>query len=333
MSTLVRFALAALLTLAALPAVAQEKPTLRVYTYDSFAAEWGPGPQIKAGFESECGCTIEFITADDAIAALRRVQLEGETTEADVVVGLDTAIAGGARATGLFAPHGLSLDALTLSQPWTDPEFVPFDYGFFAFVYNKETVPAPPASFEELIALPESFKIVIQDPRASTPGLGLVIWIASAYGERAGEIWAGLKPHVLTVTRGWSEAYNLFLEGEADMVLSYTTSPAYHAIAENDERYAAATFSEGHVAQIEVAGLLKSSKQQALGADFLQYLVSPAAQAVIPTTNWMFPVVEIGADLPPAFAALDAPKMIAVDEATVTANSRAWIDAALAALR
>lgn len=24
-----------------------EKPTLTVYTYDSFAAEWGPGPQIK----------------------------------------------------------------------------------------------------------------------------------------------------------------------------------------------------------------------------------------------------------------------------------------------
>ncbi len=24
-----------------------DKPTLTVYTYDSFAAEWGPGPQIK----------------------------------------------------------------------------------------------------------------------------------------------------------------------------------------------------------------------------------------------------------------------------------------------
>lgn len=330
----IRFALAALLALAALPALAEEKPTLRVYTYDSFAAEWGPGPAIKAGFEATCGCTIEYVTSDDAIATLRRIQLEGDTTTADVLVGLDTAVAGEARATGLFAPHELALDGLALAQPWTDPDFVPFDYGYFAFVYNTETVPNPPRSFEELIGLPESFKIVIEDPRSSTPGLGLVIWIAEAYGERAPEIWRGLKPHVVTMTRGWSEAYGLFLEGEADMVLSYTTSPAYHAIAENDTRYAAAEFAEGHLVQVEVAGLLRSSRQQELGRRFLAYLTSTEAQKVIPTTNWMFPVADIGADLPPAFREPGPPaKVIPIDEAKVTANSRGWIEAALAALR
>ena len=34
------------------------------------------------------------------------------------------------------------------------------------------------------------------------------------------------------------------LEGEADMVLSYSTSPAYHLIAEGKDNYAAAPFSE-----------------------------------------------------------------------------------------
>ena len=149
MSNLPRFALAAVLALTALPAAAEDTPTLRVYTYDSFAAEWGPGPQIKAGFEETCGCAVEFVTAEDAIATLRRVQLEGDTTTADVIVGLDTAIAGEARATGLFAPHGAELGDLALAEPWTDPDFVPFDYGYFAFVYNKETVPNPPGSFEE----------------------------------------------------------------------------------------------------------------------------------------------------------------------------------------
>lgn len=327
-----RFALAVGLALAALPAAAEEVPILRVYTYDSFAAEWGPGPAIEAGFEETCGCDLEFITADDAISAFRRVQLEGETTEADVLVGLDTATAGEARASGLFAPHGLMLEGLALPEPWADPDFVPFDFGYFAFVYNKENVPSPPRSFEELIALPDDFKIVIEDPRSSTPGLGNVIWIATAYGERAPEIWAGLKPHVLTMTRGWSEAYGLFLDGEADMVLSYTTSPAYHAVAENDERYAAALFEEGHVAQIEVAGLLKSSEKQELGKRFLEYLVSPAAQKVIPTTNWMFPVIDTGSDLPQAFNEPGHPKVIPVDEATVAAQSRTWIEQALAAL-
>lgn len=334
MSVFARIALAALVVAGTVPAYAEDKPTLTVYTYDSFAAEWGPGPQIKAGFEAGCACAINFVTADDGIAALRRVQLEGATTEADMILGLDTAIAGEARATGLFAPHGLALANLALPQPWTDAEFVPFDFGYFAYVYNRETVPNPPGSFEELIALPDSFKIVIQDPRSSTPGLGHVIWIAAAYGERAGEIWEGLKPHVLTMTRGWSESWDLFLSGEADMVLSYTTSPAYNAIVDDDHRFAAAEFAEGHVAQIEIAGILKSSDQHDLAQQFLTYLTSPEAQKVIPTTNWMYPVADIGADLPEPFLTPGPPsRVIQLDEEAVTANSRAWIETALGALR
>ena len=194
-------------------------------------------------------------------------------------------------------------------------------------------MPNPPASFEELIALPPSFKIVIEDPRSSTPGLGNVLWIQAAYGDRAPEIWAGLKPHVLTVTRGWSEAYGLFLDGEADMVLSYTTSPAYHAIAENDHRFAFAPFKEGHIAQIEVAGILKTSEKTDLAKRFLAYLTSVAGQKLIPTTNWMYPVVDLGADLPTDFGAQSKPeKLLSVDEAQITAQSRTWIDAALQAL-
>ena len=118
------------------------------------------------------------------------------------------------------------------------------------------------------------------------------------------------------------------------MVLSSTTSPSYHAIAEQDARYAYARFTEGYVPQVEVAGVLKTAKQPELARQFLAYLVTPEAQAVIPTTNWMYPVVDIGADLPAAFRVPGPPgKVLAVDEATVTAQSRAWIDTALAALR
>jgi thiamine transport system substrate-binding protein len=329
-----RLLAAALLGLAGPAISAEDVPILSVYTYDSFAAEWGPGPAIKAGFEAECGCVVEFVAAADAIAALRRVQLEGETTGADVLVGLDTAIAGEARATGLFAPHGLTLPDLAFTDEWTDPQFVPFDLGYFAFVYDKTRLAEPPHSFEELIALEDDFKIVVQDPRSSTPGLGLVIWIAAAYGERAPDIWAGLKPHILTMTRGWSEAYNLFLQGEADMVLSYTTSPAYHVISENDDRYAAARFTEGHVAQVEVAGVLESSDNKELARRFLDYMVSPQAQRVIPTTNWMYPVIEISPDLPAPFRDPGPPsKILWVDEAAVTAQSGRWIEDALGALR
>jgi thiamine transport system substrate-binding protein len=234
---------------------------------------------------------------------LARLQLEGAATSADVVVGLDTNLTAQANATGLFAAHGQP--AVTgLPTPYEDANFLPFDWGWFAFVHNK-SLATPPKSFEELTA--SDLKIVIQDPRSSTPGLGLVMWVKAAYGDRAPEIWAGLKDNIVTVTPGWSEAYGLFLEGEADMVLSYTTSPAYHLIAESDDTKTAAAFDEGHYMQIEVAGKLATSDQPALADAFLAYLTSEAAQSVIPTTNWMYPANPLAAGLPQGFETLIQP--------------------------
>jgi thiamine transport system substrate-binding protein len=329
-----RFAcsLAVVLTLVAMPARAEASPTLTIYTYDAFAADYGPGPGLKAGFEKTCGCIVDFVATDSSIGALRRLQLEGATSKADIVLGLDTSVAGEARATGLFAEHGLTLAGLTLPQPWTDKQFVPVDFGYFAFVYDKTKVATPPDSFEALIKEPASFRIVIEDPRSDTPGLGLVLWIKAAYGDRAPEIWKGLKPHIVTMARSWSDAYDLFLKGEADMALSYTTSPAYHAVAENNPNYGAATFTEGHYPQIEVAGIVKASPNQELAKQFLAYLVGKDAQALIPTTNWMYPVADIGDALPAAFGPQPT-KVLQLDEATVTADKAGWIDEALAAIR
>lgn len=123
-----KLGLAALFSvLAAFTAVAEEKPTLSIYTYDSFAAEWGPGPGLKAGFEATCDCTLNWVAADSSIGALRRVQLEGDTTSADIVLGIDTAVVAEARATGLFIDHDVDTSALKLPNDWSSADFVPFD--------------------------------------------------------------------------------------------------------------------------------------------------------------------------------------------------------------
>lgn len=315
-------------TLPAATVAADDKPVLTVYTYDAFAADWGPAPGIEKAFEEVCECDLVFIAADSSIGALRKIQLEGAQTSADIIVGLDTNIAEAARETGLFAEHGADTSALTLpTGDWADATFLPFDYSYFAFVYNKENVPTPPTSFEALIAQPDDFKIVIQDPRSSTPGLGLLLWIQEAYGDGAADIWKGLQPHIVTVTKGWSDAYGLFLKDEADMVLSYTTSPAYHAIAEDDTRFASAAFDEGHYLQIEVAGILKSSKQPELAKEFLQFMLSDAVQDIIPTTNWVYPATSTEAGLPEGFQSLHLPeKTLLINGVDVEKQRQSWID-------
>ncbi|MEP5152122.1 thiamine ABC transporter substrate binding subunit [Planktotalea sp.] len=282
---------------------AAETPELVVYTYDSFVSDWGPGPAVEKAFEAECACDLKFVGAGDGAALLARIKLEGARTDADVVLGLDTNLTAAAMETELFAPHSVSAD-YSLPIAWDDATFVPYDWGYFAFVH-KDGVDAP----ANLKALGESdLKIVIQDPRSSTPGLGLLMWVKSAYGDEAPAIWDGLSDNIVTVTKGWSEAYGLFLEGEADMALSYTTSPAYHLIAEEDAGFAAASFEEGHYLQVEVAGKLAGSDQSELADKFLAFMVGDAFQTIIPTTNWMYPAVTPADGLPKGFETLVTPE-------------------------
>lgn len=281
-----------------------QSPVLTVYTYDSFVADWGPGPAIEQAFEAQCACDLQFVGAGDGAALLARIRLEGARTDADVVLGLDTNLTAAAVETGLFAPHGIVAQGLTLPVAWDDETFLPYDWGYFAFVHDVDLEDVP-ADFEALAA--SDVSIVIQDPRSSTPGLGLLMWVEAAYGDRAAEIWEGLADNIVTVTPGWSEAYGLFLEGEADMVLSYTTSPAYHLIAEEDASKTAAAFSEGHYLQVEVAGMLAGTDQPELARAFLEFMLSPAFQEVIPTTNWMYPAALSADALPDGFETLVQP--------------------------
>ncbi|MDX5351384.1 MAG: thiamine ABC transporter substrate binding subunit [Paracoccaceae bacterium] len=307
------YLLAAGLLTMALPALA-ETPVLTVLTYDSFTSDWGPGPAVEKAFEATCGCDLQFIPAGDGAALLARVQLEGAASEADVVLGLDTSLTAAAAATGLFSPHGKA-PATDLPVAFADPLFLPFDWGWFAFVHDRTKVAEPPTSFDALAA--SDLKIVIQDPRSSTPGLGLLMWVKAAHGDRAAEVWTALADNIVTVTPGWSEAYGLFLEGEADMVLSYTTSPAYHLLAEGDDTKAAALFDEGHYMQIEVAGKLAASDQPELADAFLDFMLTDDFQSAIPQTNWMYPAVTPAVGLPEGFDAFRPAKslLLSPDEA------------------
>ena len=288
---------------AASPALAQT-PTLNVYTYDSFTSDWGPGPVVEEAFEATCGCDLVFTGAGDGAALLARLRLEGASSDADVVLGLDTNLTAAARDTGLFAPHGVEAD-LDLPVAWEDDTFLPFDWGYFAFVAKRDT-PAP-ADFR---ALAESdISIAIQDPRSSTPGLGLLMWVATAYPDDAAEIWEGLADNIVTVTPGWSEAYGLFTEGEVDAVLSYTTSPAYHLIAEEDDSTTSWAFEEGNYLQVEVAGILAGSDQPDLARQFMEFMVTDAFQEAIPTGNWMYPAKLPEAGLPEGFETLTVPEV------------------------
>jgi len=95
----------------------------------------------------------------------------------------------------------------------------------------------------------------------------------------------------------------------------------------------AAPFKEGHYGQIEVAAVLKSSKQKVLAKQFLAFMHTKTFADIIPTANWAYPVVK-GAKLPSTFDALYKPeKMMLLDGKTVEAQRKAIINEWLEAIQ
>ncbi|WP_198650276.1 thiamine ABC transporter substrate binding subunit [Oceanimonas marisflavi] len=311
------------LLLAASAPLAAQTPTLTIYTYSSFASDWGPGPAIETAFEAECDCNLEWVALDDGVSILNRLRLEGSNTKADIVLGLDNNLLRAAEETGLIEPHGLAPKGLTLPGGWSDPYFLPYDYGYFAFIYNADKLTNPPASFAELLERPE-LTLLYQDPRTSTPGQGLLLWVQKLYGDKAPDVWQNLAKRTVSVTKGWSEAYGMFLEGEADMVLSYTTSPAYHIEAEQQHQYRAAGFEEGHYVQVEVAGKIKGTSQPELADRFMRFMITPGFQQHIPAGNWMYPVIDT--ELPAGFDELVTPSQaLSFSPEEVASQRKQWL--------
>ena len=304
-----------------------ERPVLTVYTYDAFTSSWSAGPKIKAAFEAQCDCELNYVAVDGSTGILSRVLLEGAGSRADVVLGLDNNLIIDAQKTGLLSPHNVDLGALDLPFEWRDPTFLPFDYGYFAFIYDRDKLPEPPTSLRQLVEADDSLKILIQDPRSSTPGVGLLLWVKSVYGDSAFDAWRKLAGKIVTVTKGWTEAYSLFLAGEADMVLSYTTSPAYHITVEGRHQYQAAAFSEGHGVQIEVAAQLKNARNPVLAQQFMDFIITADFQSFIPTGHWMYPVIDLDGGLPAAYDTLVKPAAnLLMNPQRVAKNKSAWVD-------
>ena len=126
---------------------------LTIYTYDSFISEWGPGPIIEKIFEEKYNTDIEFVAVDSAATLLNKVILEGDTSKADIVLGLDMNLFDLAKQSGLFSSHNINdiNSSINLPLKWESNKFVPYNYGYFSFVYNEANLESPPRSMDELI--------------------------------------------------------------------------------------------------------------------------------------------------------------------------------------
>ena len=252
-----------ILFLLTLPTQIIAKETLVIGTYDSFSSEWGPGPAIKIAFEKDCNCDVQFIATNQAGSLNSDIFKKGK----DLLLGIEV---------NDFNEED--------SAYWSI-----YDYGYFAFIYNKNKIKNPPTSFNELISN-NKLKIVVQDPRTSPLGLGLLRWMNKIYSDNFIEKFKLLDNQIITYTPGWSEAYGMFLDDKADLVLSYSTSPFYHQEYENDFNYQAMIFNEGHMITEELVIVRKKAKNFDLAKKFVDFMKTEDVQKIISAKNIMYPI-------------------------------------------
>ena len=230
------------------------KETIIVGTYDSFATQWGPGPEIERLFEENCECDLKYITSSQAGTLLGNIFIKDK----DIIL-------------------GATYNANKFNNFY---KFQTYDYGYYAFIYDESSLKNPPQTFEELINR-DDLKIVVQDPRTSPVGMGLLTWISRVFYQNKEEAIQKINKQIITYTPGWSEAYGMFLEEKADLVLSYSTSPFYHQEYEDNYSYKALIFPEGHVKVNEYVVIPNDSKQKIIAENFLSFLITEKIQRII----------------------------------------------------
>jgi thiamine transport system substrate-binding protein len=307
----------------------QTADELVIYAYDSFTSDWGPGPRIAEAFEQEHGIAVQFVSVGDAGQVLQRTIAEKENPQADILIGIDNNLLYKAKREQVLSPYESPRLSEVPEELRFDPDHhvTPYDYGYFSILYDSKKISEPPRSLEELTAERFADSLILMDPRTSSPGLGFLLWTVERYGDDFTGYWKRLDDSILTITEGWDAGYGLFTNGEAPLVLSYTTSPPYHVENEDTTRYRAAIFEEGHYLQIEGLGIVNGAPHRKAAEKFVDFALGTRFQEILPLTNWMYPVRE-DVSLPDSFDyAPKPPRSLTLPAERIAQQRSDWIAA------
>lgn len=301
---------------------------LTVYTYDAFTGSDSFGDYLEKAFLKKTGNRIKFISFGTAGEALNQIILEGDKSRADILLGLDEVLFHKGKKKELFGKWESSLfsSVETFLVKKDENLFLPVDYGYLSFVYDKNrTKPLSKPTLQKFShQLENKQKIVLQDPRTSSLGIEFLIWTKLISDYQFKNFWDSLAPHILTISPGWTGAYELFLRKQAEFVLSYTTSTAYHRIREKKENIVPLLFVDGHFRQVEGMVILKKTAKAKLAFQFAKFILEQEAQEQLPFFQWMYPARK-NTSLAQEFKEIPVPKAVDVNWNEVNRYRDQWV--------
>lgn len=274
--------------------------SLRVMTYSSFAGVFGPGEELKKKFMAVCDCQVKWIKIPDSTLFKQRLLLKKDHFKVDVVMGFDQILARDLLPSRDFSEKNQNTDLVwedvLVSKQIFNPSagrflsshFIPYNWSPMTFISNKPVQKM--MSLKDLLKPQYRGKISLPSPAHSTVGLQFFYWVGFVKSEGAKSFLNRIRPQLYGLAPSWSTSYALFQRGHVDLSFSYFSSLLYHR-QQNQKDFYGVFFKEGHPFQVEMAGILKSSKEKALARQFIHFLLTPEVQHLLMQKNYMFPAI------------------------------------------
>ena len=271
--------------------------TLQILTYSSLGSKGGFLESVQKEFEAKSQCTLQIETTLGAAQILSYLDEPNQRNRIDVVMGIDSLLFERSKSAFYLAnppsarPRELLLPILKKHLSDVSLGFIPIDYGALTFIYRKSDFLGIklPENLSDLLKPEFKGKWIVQDPRASSPGMLFFLFADSTLVKIS-----ALKKQWTTLAPNWDASYKMFLARDAGMVWSYLTSLAYHASKGESALYGYLNFKEGLPLQIEGMAILNRVGNPYLAnpclEKWVQFVLSPEIQAKLVATQYMMPV-------------------------------------------
>lgn len=288
------------------------EPTLVIYSYSSLFG--GPGSSnfsaVFGPFESahHVHIDVEFPTT----TLVSTLQAQANAPGADLVIGLDEITAPEAELLGLLQPYAppaselANISSALVNGISPDYAVVPYEYGFLAIDYSSSFYNATggaiaQATFPEFTTNSSwDRELLIEDPTVDITGEEFLAWEVEYYEQVLHQNWTTFWTDVLPnlaykPAPDWGTAFGEFTTppGNPEMVVSYSTDPAYAAYYGQSGQYNSTVSWWNGTAYgwrtIYGIGIVRGSHHLALDEEFENWFLTGAVQSQIPTSEWEYP--------------------------------------------
>jgi len=284
--------------------------------YDAFTPQEG----IFDAFTAATGVKVKVVTSGDTGTLISKAILTAGNPEGDVLWGLDNTLLSRAQKAELLT------------------SYEPADYGDICVNYDKQWFAsrniAPPTSLEDL-ALP-TYKnlLTVEDPVASSPGLGFLLGTIAHFGADNWQgYWKSLKANGVHIAPDWTTAYTIDFSGSSGkgkypLVVSYGSSPPAEVLyAEKPiDTPPTAVIESTCFRQTEYVGALRGTRNPNNAKKLISYLLDVPFQESMPLSLFVFPINK-KATLPDLFTqfAVTPKNPLSLNPADIEKNRDSWL--------